>query len=192
MDELEIRWLIERWVMWRDGGDWARFATVWHPGARMVATWFDGPATEFIERSRAGWLAGVNVNHFLGGSVVDIAGSRALAETKMSITQRVTLHDVLVDIVCTGRFYDFIEALDGVWRFAQRQCIYETDRILPVVPGQPLVLDAERLARLPEGYRHLGYAQQLAGLPVNPALPGRQGDALERLQERGRAWLGAA
>jgi hypothetical protein len=188
-DELEIRWLIEKWVLWRDGAHWDRFQTVWNSDGRMIATWFDGPATEFIARSRAGWLAGVNVNHFLGGTVVDIAGTRALAETKMTISQRLTVHDRLVDVVCTGRFYDFLDARAGSWRFAQRQCIYETDRIIPLTPGPAIPLDAERLARYPEGYRHLGYVQELAGMQVNPNLPGRNGPELDRLYERGRTWL---
>ena len=188
-DELAIRWLIEKWVVWWDNGDWERFATVWHPDGRMTATWFDGPAAEFIERSRAGWLAGVNVNHSLDGTVVDIEGNRAVADTKMSISQRLVLHGVLVDVVCTGRFYDFLDERGGAWRFTQRRCIYETDRVVPVVPGPVLPLDAERLGRRPEGYRHLGYVQELAGLSVNPNLPGREGPELDALRERGRAWL---
>ncbi len=29
-DRLAIRDLVENWVVWRDAGDWERFATVWH------------------------------------------------------------------------------------------------------------------------------------------------------------------
>lgn len=191
-DELAIRWLIEKWVVWRDGAQWDRFQTVWHPDGRMIATWFDGPATEFIARSRAGWLAGVKVNHFLGGTVVDIAGDRALAETKMTITQRLMLQDELADVVCTGRFYDFLDRRGGEWRFTLRQCIYETDRVVTVMPGRPVVLDVERLGRFPEGYRHLGAVQDMAGMQVNPGLPGRTGPELDSLYERGRAWLAGA
>jgi hypothetical protein len=189
IDEIEIRWLIERWVVWRDAGDWERFATVWHSDARMIATWFDGPAAEFIERSRAGWLAGVNVNHLLGGTAVDIRAGRAVAQTKMTISQRLTLHDELVDVVCRGRFYDFLDTRDGTWKLSQRQCIYEADRIVPVTPGRTIQLDAERLRRFPEGYQHLAYAQDAAGMRVNADLPGRKGEQLERLYERGRNWL---
>ena len=44
-DELEIRRLVENWVVWRDAGDWERFRTVWHDDGRMMATWFQGSAT---------------------------------------------------------------------------------------------------------------------------------------------------
>ena len=74
LDRLRIREMIENWVLWRDAGDWERFRTVWHPDARMMATWFQGPAEQFIEVSREGWAKGVSILHFLGGSSIDVSG----------------------------------------------------------------------------------------------------------------------
>ena len=37
-DRLAIRDLIENWAIWRDAGDWERFATRWHPDGVMMAT----------------------------------------------------------------------------------------------------------------------------------------------------------
>ena len=31
-DKLQIREVVENWVVWRDSADWERFATVWHAG----------------------------------------------------------------------------------------------------------------------------------------------------------------
>jgi len=53
-DRQAIRELVENWVIWRDAGDWERFRTVWHPDGRMMATWFQGPAEEFIRVSQEG------------------------------------------------------------------------------------------------------------------------------------------
>src|SRR5580692_9507243 len=63
-DRLQIRDLIENWVVYRDSGDWARFTSVWHDGARMNATWFQGPYQDFIEASRKGAAEGVRISHF--------------------------------------------------------------------------------------------------------------------------------
>ncbi|MGH2885855.1 MAG: nuclear transport factor 2 family protein, partial [Solirubrobacteraceae bacterium] len=101
-DRALIRDLIENWVMWRDAGDWERFATVWHPEGFMMATWFQGPAADFIRVSREGFERGVSILHFLGGSSIDVAGDRAIAQTKMTINQRALVHRVMVDVVCTG------------------------------------------------------------------------------------------
>ena len=55
----------------------------------------------------------MSILHFLGGSTVDLKGSRAVAQTKMTINQRGSLDGETVDVVCTGRFYDFFEKRDG-------------------------------------------------------------------------------
>ena len=108
-----IRELVQNWAVWRDAGDWERFATVWHEDGVMMATWFQGPAADFIRVSREGFEHGVRILHFLGGTVVDVARHRAIAQTKMTITQRADVHEVECDVVCTGRFYDFLERRDG-------------------------------------------------------------------------------
>ena len=90
IESLRIREVVQNWVVWRDAGDWERFRSVWHPEGRMMATWFQGPAERFIEVSREGWDKGVSILHFLGGSAVDDAGTRAVAQTRMSISQRAT------------------------------------------------------------------------------------------------------
>ena len=102
--ELLIRRMIERWAVWRDAGDWERFATVWHPDGVMMATWFQGPYTEFIRVTQEGWAKGVSILHFLGGSAIEVADERAIAQTKMTISQRGMVEGVLCDVVCTGRF----------------------------------------------------------------------------------------
>jgi hypothetical protein len=58
-DARAIRDLVQHWVVWRDAGDWDRFATVWHDDGVMTATWFQGPAADFIAVSREGFERGV-------------------------------------------------------------------------------------------------------------------------------------
>ena len=189
LERQAIRELVENWVLWRDAGDWERFRTVWHPDGRMMATWFQGTADRFIAVSREGFEKGISILHFLGGNSIDIAGSRAIAQTKMTISQRARVHDVLVDVVCTGRFYDFFEKRDGRWGLVLRQPIYERDRMDPVDPSARLTLDAALLARFPEGYRHLAYLQTAIGFAVKPDMPGLRGAEVEALYARGAAWL---
>jgi hypothetical protein len=189
LDRQAIREVIENWVLWRDAGDWARFATVWHDDGWMTATWFQGPARDFIRVSREGFERGVNILHFLGGFTCDIVGDRAISQVKMTINQRATVDEVLVDVVCTGRFYDFLEKRAGRWGIVRRQPIYEKDRMDPVDPAARLRLDPARLASFPEGYRHLGYLQSAVGFTVKPGLPGLRGAAVETLYAEGAAWL---
>ena len=188
-ERLAIRELVENWALWRDAGDWERFRTVWHDDGRMMATWFQGSADEFIRVSKAGWEQGVSILHFLGGSTIDVAGDRAIAQTKMTISQRGDVDGVRCDVVCTGRFYDFIEKRDGRWGVVLRQPIYEKDRIDPIDPSATLALDAQLLESFPEGYRHLAYIQTRIGYKVKPDMPGLKGPAVLALYARGQAWL---
>jgi len=188
-ERLRIREVVENWVLWRDQGDWTRFRAVWHEDGWMMATWFQGPAERFIEVSREGWSRGVSILHFLGGSTIDVAGARAIAQTKMQILQRAPVDGVLCDVACTGRFYDFFEERQGRWAVVLRQPIYEKDRLDPLDPAARLVLDPALLASFPEGYRHLAYLQSRNGFTVKRDMPGLKGPEVERLYARGAQWL---
>jgi SnoaL-like domain len=188
-DRLAIRDLIERWAVWRDAGDWERFRTVWHDDGRMMATWFQGSADDFIRVSREGFERGVSILHFLGGTVIDLAADRAIGQTKMTISQRAEVDGVLCDVVCTGRFYDFLERRSGAWGLVLRQPIYEKDRLDPVDPSATLALDPALLERFPVGYRHLAYAQTRIGYEVKRDMPGLTGPQVQALYERGAGWL---
>jgi hypothetical protein len=189
IDRLTLRDLVENWAIWRDALDWKRFRTVWHDDGRMQATWFQGTADEFIKVSQEGFDRGVRILHFLGGISVELAGTRAITQTKMTISQRAPVEGVPCDVVCTGRFYDFWEKRAGRWGLVLRQPIYEKDRLDPLDPSAQLTLDKDLLARFPEGYRHLAYLQTRIGYKVKPDMPGLVGPEVEKLYADGAAWL---
>jgi SnoaL-like domain len=188
-EQRAIRELVENWALWRDARLWDRFRTVWHADGRMMATWFQGSFEEFIKVNDEGWARGVRILHFLGGSTIEVKSRRAIAQTKMTISQRAPVEGVICDVVCTGRFYDFFEKRDGRWGLVLRQPIYEKDRLDPVDPSVKLVLDQELLGRFPEGYRHLAYLQTKTGYKVKPDMPGLEGAELDALYARGARWL---
>ena len=189
IERMEVRELIESWVIYRDAADWENFRDVWTEGGRMMATWFHGSAEEFIKVSIEGFERGIYILHFLGGSMIKIAGDRAVAQTKMTISQRGDVHGVECDIVCTGRFYDLIERNDGKWGVALRQPIYERDRMTPLNFNQPITLDPTILSEYPIGYQNLAYFQQGLGYNVKRDMPGLTGPEVEALYKQGAAWL---
>ena len=191
-DREAIRDIIGAWVVRRDSAQWDRLLPLFHDDGVMSATWRQSSAAEFVAGSKANWDRGIYAQHFLGGTALDLAGDRAIAQTKMTIGQRAPIHGVLVDVVCTGRFYDFFARRGGRWGIVMRQPIYERDRMDPVVAGEVPVLDRARLAGYPDGFRHLAYLQTEAGMTVKTDMPGRIGPELDALYARGAAWLAGA
>ena len=188
-DALAIREAVENWVVWRDAGDWDRFATVWHSDGWMSATWFQGPARDFIRVSKEGFERGVNILHALNGWSCDVSGTRAISQVKMNIFQRAPLEGIDVDVTCWGRFYDFFEFRSGKWAIVRRQPIYEKDRLDVVVPSATLTLDSALLKTFPDGYKHLGYLQTKNGFKVKSDMPGLRGPEVRKVYAEGKAWL---
>ena len=188
-DKFHIRETIENWVIFRDSGNWDRFRGLWHEGARMHTTWFRGSVDDFIAHARKSFERGAIGAHFLGGSSIELVGTRAIAQTKKRIDSRQTVEGVACDVICIGRFYQFFEQRAGRWAIVLHQGIYEKDRIDPVDPAAKLALDQTLLAEFTEGYRHLAYVQTKAGLKVKRDLPGLHGAAVERLYAAGAAFL---
>jgi hypothetical protein len=166
-DKLAIRELIEQWAIFRDSLMWERFKTVWHDDGEMWSTWFQGPAKDFLKVSMKGYEAGVRVTHSLSGTLIDLKGKRAIAQTKMSIIQRGAIDGTACDVTCHGRFYDFVEKRKGKWGLVLRRCIYERDRIDTVDPSARLKLDPKILDRF----------------------PGLDGPSVEALYAKGAQWL---
>jgi hypothetical protein len=111
----------------------------------------------------------------------------------MTISQRGPVEGaggpVMCDVVCTGRFYDFVQRHEGEWKLLRRQPIYEKDRLDPVDPAAFIELDQAQLAAFPEGYRHLAYIQTRIGYRVKLDMPMLKGSGVEDLYRRGALWL---
>ena len=189
LQRLAITEVVQSWALYRDTGDWDGLRSTMHADATMTATWFDGPVEAFIEAAQASWRKGSRSQHFLGGSIVQVNATRAIAQTRMAIQVRGPLDGIEVDVHCAGRFYDRVEQRDGVWRIAKRKLVYEKDSLMPVDAQQRVPLDPALLARFPEGYRHLAYLQSQIGYKIKLNMPGLKGDLVDALYKRGADWL---
>jgi hypothetical protein len=187
--KLSIREVIERWAIARDTGDFESLRACFHDDGIMFATWFQGSADDFVGRALTSFSRGNMSSHILGGISIEIAGSRAVAQTRLTLAAREQIEGALYDISCIGRFYDLFEKRAGGWKIAERRLTYEKDRAEPVLPGETHAFDRALLDSFPPGYRFLAYAQTKRGLAVKTDLPGLRGPDVEALYARGKAWL---
>ena len=189
-DVMQIRDLIERWVVYRDAMLWDKFRTVWHTDGVMTATWTTGPYEDFIKITEEGVKHGLNIMHILGGSAIEVNGNRAVSMTKFMILQRAAVDGVLCDVTCYARHYDLWEKREDRWGLVYRETIADKDRIDPVNNNETLDLDPSLLEQFPIEYRHLAYLQTRVGYNVNKDCPRMSGGkSLEALYKRGEDWL---
>lgn len=190
LDRLAVRELVDDWTLLRDARMWDRWMCVWHDDGVMITTW-GGRTTpaQFAEKAEAGYQRGDRMLHSNGGTSVQLAGHRAVSQSKMRIMQVGPVEGVLCEIACIGRNYDLCERRDGRWGIVLRQPIYERDMAFVADPSTSTKFKAKKLRRFPDGYARLAYMQDELGYKIKEDMPVLEGPELEALYEQGRVWL---
>ena len=183
--------VLQNWGMWRDRGNWDALRSVYAPDATMQTTWMDGPAADFVDVSQRMSAGPARAQHHIGVPIVKMNGSRAVAQTRITILVRGPLSGIEVDATCYGWFVDRMVKLDGKWLIQSRAPIYEKDTLVAVDPGVTLKLDAEVLAGYPANYKHMAYMQSIVGAPINLGLPMPGSKEQDQLLRDCDEWLAA-
>jgi len=137
--------------------------------------------------NQEGWKR-VSASCICSADSVEIAGKPAIAQTKMTISQASAVHDVQVDVLCTGRFYDSLRSRLALGH-RLRRLFYEKDRMDPVDPSAPLKL-IQNSGAIPEATKHLAYLHpaSIQGQDGYAGLNGPDADALRRGEKMARGW----
>jgi hypothetical protein len=177
----EVGQLILRERQGRDRGWWDRMAACYAADSAVRLSWFRGSGAEFVARSQEMAGRGDVTRHRLGPPVVDLDGTRAVAEMSAAIELRTVLDGVEVDLTSYTRLLYRAEVRSGQWRIVSLDPVYERDVLAPVLPGTPVPLDAGALAGLRPSYRFLAHVFGARGYPIAGDLYGddRPGEVAE-------------
>jgi hypothetical protein len=195
-DEYEVRRVRARWAFARDHGEWETMRACFHPEASVLVSWFAGPAAEFFTRTiamSAGRRPEERSKHSFGNMRATLNRDRAILETDINVLARDVLDGYLFDFTIYGRFFDLIEKRDGTWKIFRMTCIYDKDRLDPVVPGSvPASFFAGLVVSGPDSaIAFTRFRQTRKGRTVPPNIV-IGGSANERnLRAEGEAWLAA-
>ena len=158
--------VVQRWAFYRDQKRWQDLQDIFTSDGEIHVCWYKGSATGFVEhlRSRDQARAGM-AKHHIFPSVVDVSGTRALAETSAVIMVRQMIGDILVDLNSKGRFLDRLEKHNGKWLIRERIAVYEQDRMDPVEPSEAFdrLLQEADTSIYPVAYRYMGFRVAAAG-----------------------------
>jgi hypothetical protein len=194
VDEYEITRVRRLWAFSRDHNDWQALESCFHPDATVVISWFAGPAAGFVERSKqaaATRKPEERSSHWLGNARASVHRNRGLLETDVQILNRDYLDGHLFDCTCYGRFFDWLEKRDGVWRISRWTCVYDKDRLEPVLPGPipPGFYDDLALAGPASSSAVIRLRQKKKGTTVPAGLIMGGSEDEQRLKREGAAWL---
>ncbi|MDB4987930.1 MAG: hypothetical protein JWN04_3108 [Myxococcaceae bacterium] len=184
----DIARLVQEERHWRDLGQWDRMRQAYVDHASIRVTWFHGEIDAFIAGSKQ--LRGAQSKHRLSPTIVSVKGDRALAESSAAIELRFPVEGVLADITSSCRLLSRVLRTPQGWRLVSLDAIYEKDFIAPVLPGERLTMDTDRLSSLRPSYRFLAY---VSGRPIPDDLPGDDRPELTKaLYSEAERWLANA
>lgn len=157
--------LIQSWGLHRDGKRWQDLQETFTSDGVIAVSWFRGPFSGFVDQCRSRDSRAGTSRHLILPPVVRVAGTKALAETCVVILVRQDIEGVAVDLTSHARFVDRLEKHGARWRIAERNAIYERDRLDPVIPSAAFDRMMERadLSRYPSQYRYMAFRVDAAG-----------------------------
>jgi hypothetical protein len=194
LDQMQICDVRRRWAFNLDLGEWDALQSCFHPDASVTVSWYSGPASGFIERSRSmvgGRKPEEHRKHWLGNMRTEIAGTRAVLETDVLVLIREYIEQDLFDYTSYARFYDLLEKRDGVWRILEWSCIYDKDRLDAVDPATDAsALYAQAaLEGADSGFAFMKLRQGKRGRTVPESVVIRDTEGEQKLRRRGDDWL---
>lgn len=183
-DRAAITDLMNGWIH-RDLNEWAQLSDLFHPGATIAITWFDGPVTDFIEGSARMGSSDLRTKHFVGHPSITFNGNRALVQTNAMIVAE----SVALDLSSTthNRFLDRVEKRDGVWRITRRESSYDMSYV-NFLAKAPKV-DEQTVRGYPREYATLAYLLDKSGFPIVREFPTRDSPREAEIKAAGKAWL---
>jgi hypothetical protein len=156
----------------RDRGWWDQMANCYHTQSRVRSMWFTGTGSDFAAASRQMAANGDHARHRLSLPAVHLQGERAMVTMPMAIEFRIELQGAQVDLVSYARGIYRLLRRDGRYAISDLSTIYERDTLTPVIPGDVIPLDREKLAAFPASYQMLAYCFSYRGYEVDPNHPG--------------------
>jgi hypothetical protein len=164
-----------------------------HSDGTITVSWYSGPASGFVDRSKTMGKERrpeERSKHLIGNMRADVNGNRAILEADTVITVREFIDGHLFDFASNARFYHLVEKRDGVWRIVQANCIYEKDKLEPVIPGSvpASFYDQVDLTGIESGFAFMKFRQTKKGRTI-PKVPLAGTPEEAALRAAAKAWL---
>lgn len=188
-DRMKIRELMEYERYCRDSGLYDEAAGCYSDDAKIHVSWFNGPASEYWERTKK--AKGAGSKHKIFSTAVFLHGEKAVAETQvMMLSSRIKIQECEFDMISYARIFARLEKRSGEWKIVYGDCIYERDELIPSTPSKNAPDISPLVKNFRESYRNLSYVLSLEGLSAGQDLPGDdKPETVRKLYDETNAWM---
>jgi hypothetical protein len=183
-DNAAIVELLQGW-MYRDLAQWDHLRGIFHPGATIEVTWFEGPFEDFIAGSMRMHGSDFRSKHLIGTPVIDFSGDRSLAETNVVIVAE--SNTLKLGCSVHARFLDRVERRQQGWGILRRACVYDFGSF--TFPFGPAPIDQGRAQSYPCEYAALAYLLEQGGFSLKRVFPTRGSEQERVIRASDRVWL---
>lgn len=159
--------------------------------ATVTTSWSQGAAKNYIDGSRG---REPDTEHPIlnrtGNPIVHQNGDRAYVELPSTTTRWIQVNGKEAVLVSYMRLIYSMERRSGVWKISDMCAINESDTLSPVVAGEDLQIDHEKLNTFRHAYRNLAYVRSLRGIKMGDDLLGiDRPEEVDKLYEKKDEWL---
>ena len=190
VDREEIFDVVRRERFARDQRHFDVMRDCFHPEAHVRTSWYDGPASDYVDASQRWMESKGNSKHWVFPAFAQVVGDRATVESPAMIFNRTQLDGIEVDFHVFCRFFSRVLRRDGPWKLMSFHVIFERDIMRPVNPSETLPIDWGLLATYRPSYKFLTYVQESRGVRVNADLYGDdRRESLAAFHAAEKEWL---
>ncbi|GAA3168161.1 MULTISPECIES: nuclear transport factor 2 family protein [Streptomyces] len=187
--DLQVSQLVVREREARDLWRWERMRACYLPDSQVTLSWFQGTGPEFVAQSKTLSETAIPSRHRLGPPTTRIHRDRAIVSLPAAVETYPTIDGVPTVLTAYCRLLYRACAVDGTWKIAQLDGVYERDELVPAVPGQRVNIDPAELDGLRAPYRLLAWATARSGYPVSQDLPADdRPEQVRELYNAAEAW----
>ncbi len=186
-DKYDILELIRFERYCRDNALWDEMRKCFSPDSFVNISWYQGSGDGFVTASSK---SPDYAPHRTYGALTWLNVDRAVTVLPVSIQTRKVIGGVLCELTADSRLVFRTVRRGGQWYIAGFEGVYDKDCLTPVLPDATLTLGAETLGNYRSSYACLSLVLEMAGLPVNGDLPGRDRPETEaELWKNMEIWL---
>lgn len=170
IEKQAVKELVEFERYCRDNSQWEEMKKCYLEDSVVKTSWYQGDGWGFVDAS-VNFPARIPHKILSSGVWLNKTMDKAATVTQAVLIARNNIDGQLVDLFVDAQMLFCLKKVDEQWYIYTFESIMESDRLIPVVPGN-ITIPQENLADFRESNACFAYTNSLKGIPADKNVPG--------------------